>query len=270
MTAKSRRQFRVSDLANPETAAKGMNDVLLDIYRRLEAEEDELQGVRTTINNLTPTALALAAVGSSPNANGASVSYSDPTYTLTLQPADGTYPGVISGANQTLNSGAVVLTLGLTTITSTMSVSGTTAIQFNGSSSNFIRVAGGGGFGTGTNLELGSASGIVLNQQVWAADQLGADRFEVNDKDDQSGTPGNFTTTRSAGRAAIAAGATQVVITNNTSGKAFAATDDVFIQLITADATLTRVIAVMTANTLTITGNAAATAAVSLSWWVLK
>jgi hypothetical protein len=276
VTPFARPRLRTEELKTPEAAAKRLNDILLEVFRKLDAAgvdlADTITTFNTTINNLNPTVLALTAAGASPNANAASVTFVDPTYTLQLQPADGTYPGIISGANQTLNTGAVVLTLGLTTITGTMSFSGSTAIQFNGSSTNFIRVAGGGGFGTGTNLELGSATGIVLNQQTWVDNQLGADRYSVNNVDDQSASPGNFTTTRSAGRAAIAAGAAAVVITNNTAGKAFAATDDVFWSWIDDDATATGMKVVSAANTVTFTvlGGVNATANTRFAWWVRK
>ncbi|HUK32705.1 MAG TPA: hypothetical protein VLV86_02275 [Vicinamibacterales bacterium] len=53
-----------------------------------------IDGASNTITN----AISLAAVGSSPNADGASFS----TSTLTLQPADGTHPGLITSGTQTI------------------------------------------------------------------------------------------------------------------------------------------------------------------------
>jgi hypothetical protein len=52
-------------------------------------------GATATTNT---SSVALAAVGSTPSANGASLSGS----TLTLQPADGTHPGVVTSAAQTI------------------------------------------------------------------------------------------------------------------------------------------------------------------------
>lgn len=275
MTAKNRRQFRAADLGTPEKAATGINDALLDVYRRLEAEEDELSGVQTTINNLTPTALALAAVGSSPNANGASVSYSDPTYTLTLQPTDGTSPGVISAANQTINRSGVVLTFnGQCNHDDIIRLNSTRSIQFNGGSSHAIRYAGNVTTGLqfiGDNFEYqpNSTSG-----QMYYPGAVNAERFGIITKDDQSGSPGNVTTTAHAGRAAFtatgAATDTAITITNNTAGRAFAVGDDVYVQLLDLDTTLTHVKAVLTANTITVTGNAAATATCKFAWFVVR
>ena len=62
------------------------------------------------VNTLLGTLTTLAAVGSSPSANGASISGN----TLTLQPADGSHPGVVTSGTQTLGgaktfSGAVTV-----------------------------------------------------------------------------------------------------------------------------------------------------------------
>lgn len=67
--------------------------------------------VTVTVSNVGVD--TLAAVGSSPNDNGASISGT----TLTLQPADATHPGVVSEGAQTLGSGTKTvdaLTLGVT------------------------------------------------------------------------------------------------------------------------------------------------------------
>lgn len=273
MTAKARRQFRAADFADPDKAAKGVNDVLLDIYRRLEAEEDEIAGVQTTINNLDPTALALAAFGSSANSSGASVSYSEPTYTLTLQPADSSNPGGISTGSQTFpGSGFTKTFSGQVDFTQVVQLTSTNQLRFNSSSAEYIRYAG---TSLGSSMDFASATGFYFGGRIRSSGIIDADRFGVENKDDQSGTPGNFTTTRSAGRGAFtitgAGTDTTIVITNNTAGKAFAATDDAFVQLLDLNATLTSVKAVCTANTLTITGNAAATVAnCKFSWFVLK
>jgi hypothetical protein len=51
-----------------------------------------------TLNQSSHDAVTLGAVGSSPNANGASLS----TQALTLQPADGSFPGVMTTTTQTI------------------------------------------------------------------------------------------------------------------------------------------------------------------------
>src|SRR5258707_1938617 len=55
---------------------------------------DPLEGTLNTVSNV-----ALTAIGSSPNANGASL---DNLQNLTLQPADGTHPGLLTAAAQTI------------------------------------------------------------------------------------------------------------------------------------------------------------------------
>lgn len=70
-----------------------------------------------TLNQSSHDPITLAAVGSSPNANGASLS----TQVLNLQPADGTNPGVITAGTQTIG-GAKTFSGGITaTVTGTAS-----------------------------------------------------------------------------------------------------------------------------------------------------
>lgn len=84
---------------------------------------------------------------------------------------------------------------------------------------------------------------------------------------DSSGTPGNVTNNSALGRAAFAAAASTCVVTNST----VTATSEVFVNLITTDATLTscRVTAVA-AGSFTVTGNAVATAATTFSFIVVN
>lgn len=84
---------------------------------------------------------------------------------------------------------------------------------------------------------------------------------------DSSGTPGNVTNNSALGRAAFAAAGTSVVVTNSS----VAAASEVFVNLITTDATLTscRVTAIA-AGSFTVTGNAAATAAATFSFLVIN
>lgn len=242
-----------------------------EAIRRLELA---VAGVQTDITTAVaaidpPNTLALAAFGSAPNANGATLAYAAPAYTLTLQPASATQPGGVTATGTQTFAG--IKEFGEVHISSTLKMTGTNSIQFFSTSTEYIRYAGGSGIGTGTNIEFGSAQGFYFNNNVWlAAAQLSANRYHISTRDDKSAAPGNFTTTAHAGRCAIAAGATAVVITNNTAGKAFAATDEAFVTFIDLDGTATVVKAVMTANTLTITANAAATANTRLSWFVVK
>lgn len=84
---------------------------------------------------------------------------------------------------------------------------------------------------------------------------------------DSSGTPGNVTNNSALGRVAIAAAASSVVVTNST----VTATSDVFVNLISTDATLTSArVTSIGAGTFTITGNAAATAAATVSFLVVN
>jgi len=88
----------------------------------------------------------------------------------------------------------------------------------------------------------------------------------TQNKDNTSGTPGNASTSRPRGRSAIAAGATACVITSgNIDGS-----EAVFVQLSTVDTTLTRVTVVVAPGQFTVTGNAAATAAVSFEWIIIN
>ena len=85
---------------------------------------------------------------------------------------------------------------------------------------------------------------------------------------DSTAAPGNVTNNNVNGRAAFAAAGTAVVVTNSSVG----ATDTVLTQLLgTADATLTSIVGVTVANgSFTVTGNAAATAAKSFMFTVIK
>ena len=84
---------------------------------------------------------------------------------------------------------------------------------------------------------------------------------------DSSGTPGNVTNNSALGRAAFAAAGTTVVVTNST----VTATSEVFVNLITTDATLTSIrVTTIGAGSFTVTGNAAATAAATFSFLVVN
>lgn len=83
---------------------------------------------------------------------------------------------------------------------------------------------------------------------------------------DSSGTPGDATIAKPIGTSAIAAGASTCVITNTI----VAAGDWVMITPHARDATCKELIAVCTANTITVSGSANATATLPFSWEVKK
>ena len=83
---------------------------------------------------------------------------------------------------------------------------------------------------------------------------------------DSSGTPGDCTCSSISGKVAIALGDDEVVVTNTLAS----AGDLVFVTMLNIDATCTVLKAVATENTITITGNATATAALYLNFLLLK
>jgi hypothetical protein len=83
---------------------------------------------------------------------------------------------------------------------------------------------------------------------------------------DGSGTPGNVTQNVSRGRAAFAAAASSVVVTNSQ----VSATSTILVSLGGADATLTSVRVTAAAGSFTVTGNAAATAATPFDYVVIQ
>lgn len=84
---------------------------------------------------------------------------------------------------------------------------------------------------------------------------------------DISGTPGNGTSSGVRGRAAFAAAASTIVITSTQ----VTASSSIFVQLESADATLTTILSVVpAAGSFTVTGNAAATATTKFSFLVIN
>lgn len=84
---------------------------------------------------------------------------------------------------------------------------------------------------------------------------------------DSSGTPGNVTNNSPRGRAAFAAAASTITITNSL----VTASSSIHLQMIGADATLTQILRVTpAAGSFTVTGNAAATAATSFDFLVIN
>jgi len=84
---------------------------------------------------------------------------------------------------------------------------------------------------------------------------------------DSSGTPGNVTNNSPRGKVAIAAGQSQIVVTNSL----VTATSSVFCQMRTADATCTQLLTcVVAAGSFTVTGNAVSTAQVNFDYFVVN
>lgn len=117
----------------------------------------------------------------------------------------------------------------------------------------------------------GEAASIDLSSNHFLSNYgitIAAGDFSVPSTD-SSGTPGAATIAKISGRSAIAAGASSVVITN---AKINDANAKVFVQLETADTTLTSVIVTVSNSPkqFTVTGNAAATGNVVFSWFLLN
>lgn len=98
-------------------------------------------------------------------------------------------------------------------------------------------------------------------------DETGVNKYNIQKTNTAGGTTGNQTINKPGGTVNIAAAGASVVITNNT----ITTSSLPFVTLRTADATCTFVkSAVPTANTLTITLNAACGAETSVAWFVLN
>lgn len=105
-------------------------------------------------------------------------------------------------------------------------------------------------------------------QVIGYSTAVSADTIVVALRADTSGTPGNATINAITGRAAVAAAGTAVTITNSK----VTANSEIFIQLRGArDTTLTELrISAQSAGSFTVTGDAAATAAVVFSFLVMN
>jgi len=114
--------------------------------------------------------------------------------------------------------------------------------------------------GTGVVTIAPGSTGTMNNMTIGSATrQTGAFTILTVSKGDSSGTPGNVTQNAAAGRVAIAAGANNVVVTNNVVGTL--STVFAVISQAAADATLTQIVRVVpAAGSFTIYGNANATA----------
>jgi hypothetical protein len=159
----------------------------------------------------------------------------------------------VTGANPNIlnPSGSIALALASTQIQASV-INGTSGIAFRF-----------------TNAGAPPTGGIVASFEAGGVNAL---QVVNNGKlllpsTDSSGTPGAATINKPSGKSAIAAGASSVTITNNT----VTASSIVIPVLMTSDATLTSIQrCVVSAGSFTITGNAAATAATTVGWWVLN
>lgn len=113
-----------------------------------------------------------------------------------------------------------------------------------------FKYTGPGGDTSGTNLlgQLTLGSGLRVGYQ------------------DKQTTPGNVTINEVSGRVTIPAGSSFITVTNS---KCFGVSL-VFIQLLSADATLTRIVPVAADGVFTLSGNAAATANVVVQFFIVN
>lgn len=121
--------------------------------------------------------------------------------------------------------------------------------------------------GTGVVTINPAAAGTINNCSIGATTRsTGAFTSLALTRTDSSGTPGNVTNNSPLGRAAIAAAATTCVVTSSL----VTANSEVFVEMISNDATLTSLRVTTAAGSFTVTGNAAATAATSFRFLVVN
>lgn len=228
---------------------------------RLRLQAEDVGYFQTFINDITNSYVgSLAAIGSTPNANGASLTAG----VLTLQPASATLGGVLTAGVQTI--GGVKTFAANTAYSENISLSstkylnldGTTAgdngISYNAGTFTFsIRVSG------GTPVSINASAGTVGFGNYKHTFTMG----------DSTAAPGNATLNNPSGKSAIAIGASSVVITN--SQVTAASIVEAHVQQAAADATLTQVLRTSSAaGSFTIYGNANATAATVVAWRVIN
>jgi hypothetical protein len=120
--------------------------------------------------------------------------------------------------------------------------------------------------GTGAKTLTSTTANVTLGATTTGLTTLTRlDTFTVISTD-SSGTPGNATINNLSGRAAFAAAASTVVITNSK----VTATSKVFVSLAGGDATLTSVRVTPAAGSFTVTGNAAATGTKNFDFLVVN
>ena len=123
----------------------------------------------------------------------------------------------------------------------------------------------------GTSLKWANNSCIIDGSNVTFANQTFGNIFRLGgggtiswSGTDTTGTPGAATINKPAGKSAIAAGASSVVITNSL----VSASSRVMITPHARDATCKELIATPAAGSFTVSGSASATAALAFSWEV--
>ncbi len=176
----------------------------------------------------------------------------------------------VSGTDSTYAGGLTATTNGSTTVTLSGANHVTHGIQngdrilIAGTYDRFVVDRGGPNTTTITvdsSVPAGAAQSIAYVSSTWAR----MPRVEGG-AIDSSGTPGNVTQNGYSGQVAFAIAGTVVVITNSLA----AAGDYALATLQTADGTLTSVSATVTASTITLTGNAAATGVTKCYWKLEK
>ena len=166
---------------------------------------------------------------------------------------------VTNDSGSLLTYGSLVSTgteVGSLTINGPTSMTGAANVTFSPANSN-VTISP---TGTGVVTIAPGSTGTMNNMTIGSATrQTGAFTILTVSKGDSSGTPGNVTQNAAAGRVAIAAGANNVVVTNNVVGTL--STVFAVISQAAADATLTQIVRVVpAAGSFTIYGNANATA----------
>jgi len=119
------------------------------------------------------------------------------------------------------------------------------------------------------DIRCGNTSDFILTAYRNSALQFSIGKFGkifIENPGDSTGTPGAATINVPIGKSAIAAAASSVVITNS---QCIAGTK-VFITPLDIDATLVQYMAVATAGSFTVTGNAAATATWKFDWFLVN
>ena len=218
----------------------------------------------------------MAAVGSAPTANAASIAGT----TLTMQPADLTHPGVVTEGNQTFGGDKTISGVALKALGTLGTDPG---IQFD---ANYFAIGatnsghqgyiifyadGGASFSIYNDSEKmctfsGTGAGNTSLMDLDGAG-AGAKTHLKMTKTDTTGTPGDAAAVTPCGKSSIDTGATACVITD----ARVAATDIILITPLDINATATVLKAVPGTGSFTVTANAAATSApLQFSWLVIK
>lgn len=240
--------------------------------------EIQYPAYRGTTSGANTGDVTLGAVGSSPNASGASLS----GQVLTLQPASATQPGAVTAGAQTL-AGAKTFS-GAVTCSSTLSANSTFTADGAGISSSLpvynpssALTVKGGFFTAGAssaNLVVDGFTALsVAGGKLAVFKDNGTEHASIDksgkyqtDFTDSSASPGSATANTPSGRAAIAASGTAATITSSCCN----ANSVVMVQLEDNDTTATKVKVVPAAGSFVVTANAAATATTKFRWIIFN